>query len=253
MAEVVVLADAKELAAAAADRVVRSVAAAIAERGTAHLALTGGSTAEGLYRALLEPARREAIAWSRVELWWGDERYVPAADAASNARLALASLVDVEAIRGARVHTFPVEAATAHGRGPHWAAAEYAGWLRARIPADRGGLPIFDVLLLGMGADGHVLSVFPGSPALAPDAPLVMAIPAPSHIRPHLQRLTLNPGVLGAARLVLVMCHGAAKAARVAEVLEGTLDVSRLPAQLARGPNAVWLLDSAAASALTRR
>ena len=80
-----------------------------------------------------------------------------------------------------------------------------------------------------------------------------MAVPAPTHIEPHLPRLTLDPRVVTVARHVLVMCHGALKAGRVAEVLEGPEDVARLPAQLARGDNAVWLLDAAAAAGLMRR
>ncbi len=259
MVEIVVLPDPEALAGASADRVVGLLGAAVAERGLAHVALTGGSTAGALYVRLATSPRREALDWSRVELWWGDERYVPPDHAASNARLALGILLGADAggaglpVPAERIHPFPVEAAIGEGLGAAWAATTYAERLRARVPAGRDGLPVFDLVLLGMGADGHILSVFPGSPALAPDAPLVMAIPAPPHIEPHLPRLTLNPRLVTVARHVLVMCHGAAKATRVAEVLEGPLDVARLPAQLARGDNAVWLLDAAAAAGLMRR
>jgi 6-phosphogluconolactonase len=259
MAEVVVLSDPEALAEAAAERVVGVLAAAVAGRGIAHVALTGGSTAVALYVRLATSARREALDWSRVELWWGDERCVPPDHAASCARLALDILLDIGdggaglPVPSERIHPFPVEAAIGEGLGAAWAAKTYAERLRARVPAGRDGLPVFDLVLLGMGADGHILSVFPGSAALAPGAPLAMAVPAPTHIEPHLPRLTLDPRVVTVARHVLVMCHGAVKAGRVAEVLEGPLDVARLPAQLARGDNAVWLLDAAAAAGLMGR
>ncbi len=259
MAEVVVLPDPEALAEAAAERVVGVLAAAVAGRGIAHVALTGGSTAVALYVRLATSPRREALDWSRVELWWGDERYVPPDHAASCARLALDILLDIGdggaglPVAAERIHPFPVEAAIGEGLGAAWAARTYAERLRARVPAGRDGLPVLDLVLLGMGADGHILSVFPGSAALAPGAPLAMAVPAPTHIEPHLPRLTLDPRVVAVARHVLVMCHGAAKAGRVAEVLEGPLDVARLPAQLTRGDNAVWLLDAAAAAKLMTR
>lgn len=251
MARIIVVPDAEAMAEAAADRVVALLGGAIEVRGLAHVALTGGSTAIGLYRALLEPARRDAIDWSRVEFWWGDERYVPPDDPASNARLARDTLLGGGLpIAAERIHPFPVEAAMREGRGAAWAAATYGASLREQVPLGPDGLPIFDLVLLGMGGDGHVLSVFPDSPALDDDAPLVLDVPAPTHIEPHVPRVTLNPRLVTAARAVLVMCHGVAKAGRVAEVLEGPEDPRTLPAQLARGPNAVWLLDAAAASEL---
>jgi 6-phosphogluconolactonase len=251
VATVRVLGDADAIAEAAAEEFVAIVAAAIAERGVAQVALTGGSSVPGLYRHLIAPTRRDALDWSRVELWWGDERIVPGGDRASHAHAALGTLLGPGSpASAARVHAFPIDLAIAGGPGPARAAAEYAALLRRRMPAGPGGLPVFDLMLLGMGSDGHILSVFPGSAALAPDAPLVLAIPAPSHIEPYLPRLTLNPRLIGLARHVLVTCTGSAKAARVAEVLEGPPDVMRLPAQLARGDNAVWLLDAAAAGSL---
>jgi len=259
VAEIEVLPDPEALADAAAKRVVAVLGAAVAERGVAHVALTGGSTAVALYVRLAASPRREALDWSRVELWWGDERYVPPDHVASCARLALDILLDIGdagtglPVPAEHIHPFPVEAAIGEGLGAAWAAQTYAEGLRARVPAGRDGLPVFDLVLLGMGADGHILSVFPGSAALAPGAPLAIAVPAPTHVEPHLPRLTLDPRVVTVARHVLVMCYGAAKAGRVAEVLEGPLDVARLPAQLAHGDNAVWLLDAAAAAGLMGR
>lgn len=271
--EVVVLPDAEAVADAAADRVVAALRAAIAARGEAHLGLTGGSSAAPLYARLAGGERRDAVPWSAVTLWWDDERYVPRDHPASNAGLVEATLLrsgehdgqsgdggsgsDVEAgiepgvaVPAANVHPFPVAAAIAGDRGAPWAAAQYAAELRRRVPADAGGWPILDLILLGVGADGHILSCFPGSPALADDAPLALAVPAPTAVEPHLPRLTLNPRVVAAARGVLVMASGAGKAAILRQVLVGPRDVRRLPAQYARRVGATWLLDRAAAGEL---
>jgi 6-phosphogluconolactonase len=239
------------VAEAAAEEFVAIVTAALDERGVAHVALTGGSSVPGLYGRLAGPIHRDALDWSRVELWWGDERIVAAGDRAAHAHTALDTLLGPGSpASSAHVHPLPIDLAIAEGSTPAHAADVYAAQLRDRIPAGPDGLPVFDLILLGMGSDGHILSVFPGSPALDADAPLVLAIPAPAHIEPHLARLTLNPRLVGTARRVLVMCTGGAKALRVAEVLEGPVDVRRLPAQLARGDNALWLIDAAAAAAL---
>jgi 6-phosphogluconolactonase len=110
-----------------------------------------------------------------------------------------------------------------------------------------GGLPVFDVVLLGVGGDGHILSVFPGSAALEPGAPLAMAIPAPTHIEPHLPRVTLDPALIGVADHVLLSVAGAGKAPVLREIFGPDRDVRRWPAQLALTRRAVWLLDPAAA------
>ncbi len=114
------------------------------------------------------------------------------------------------------------------------------------------GVPSFDLLLLGMGPDGHVLSVFPDSTALMPGAPLVLPIPAPTHIGPEWPRVTLGPAVIGAARAVLLTVTGAAKAPTVVDVLGSVWDPIRLPAQLCRIDTATWLLDPDSSALLTR-
>src|SRR6185503_14946619 len=111
------------------------------------------------------------------------------------------------------------------------------------------GFPIFDIVLLGVGSDGHILSVFPGSPLLDSDA-VVSAVPAPTHIEPHVPRISLNPRIVGVARLPIVVSHGAGKAESLASVLGPERDVRRWPAQLARREGAVWFLDRAAAAGL---
>ncbi|MBA3307403.1 MAG: 6-phosphogluconolactonase [Chloroflexi bacterium] len=254
--EVVVLTDADALAVDAADRLSAWLAEAEAERGVAHVALTGGSSATGLYKELrARPA--EALDWSRVHLWWGDDRYVPLDHPDSNAGTAY-SLLGIGEVAGAGVaaaERVPVPAMNVHpmtnGEGGAARAAErYEEEIRGNLPADDEGRPIFDVILLGMGPDGHILSVFPGSAALEPDVPAVMPIPAPNHVEPHVERVTLTPGALPAARHILVMVPGAAKAEMVRQVLEGERDPRRWPARLAVLPQATWLLDTGSAAQL---
>jgi 6-phosphogluconolactonase len=248
--EVLVLPDASAIAEAAADRVCGWASEATRERGVAHVALTGGSSAIGLYRALRAPERERALAWGHVHLWWGDERFVPLDHPESNAGIAFELLLgqgENDAVAEAIV--LPIPAGQVHPilpgdeTDPAQAARAYAEALASTIGRRVDSVPIFDLILLGMGPDAHVLSVFPGSPALADDAPLAMAVPAPAHIGPHLPRITLSPRLLDVADHVLLMVAGAAKADAVASVFWGVRDPSRWPAQLALRPNATWLLD----------
>lgn len=275
-AHVVVLADEQALAREAARRLVDALGRAIGERGQAHVALTGGSSAVALYRELAEREWFEAIDWQRVHLWWGDDRFVPVDHPDSNIGLAYSMLlasgarsgesgsigataVDVASpggpglpIPAGNVHPFEIDEALSESDAGELVAQRYAEALREVLPRGADELPAFDVILLGIGPDGHLLSVFPGSAALEPGAPLVLAVPAPEHVEPHLPRVTLNPRLLEAAGLVLVMASGAKKADVLAEALEGKREPRRLPAQLAVRPNAVWLLDEAAAARLGR-
>jgi 6-phosphogluconolactonase len=270
-AQVVVVDDDAAVAREGAQRVVAALAQAIKERHVAHIALTGGSSAGPLYRELASPANRAAIDWSRVHLWWGDERFVPVDHPESNAGLAYNILLALSALSGEsgdgaagidvttgaveglpinpqHVHPIPVEEALGDDDPVELAAQRYAEELTRNVLLARGGIPRFDVLLSGLGPDGHVLSIFPGSPALAADAPIVLAIAAPQHVEPHIARITLSAAVLAEAGLVLVMVAGSGKSEIVARVLGDKVDVQQWPAQAARSANAVWLLDSAAAA-----
>jgi 6-phosphogluconolactonase len=134
--------------------------------------------------------------------------------------------------------------------GPGSVAMEYEAELRAAgLELDPTGWPLLDIVLVGIGADGHVLSVFPGSPLFEADA-WVSAVPAPTHIEPHVARISLHPRILGVARLPMVVAHGAGKSAILGTVLGGERDERRWPAQVARREGAAWLLDRAAAAAL---
>ena len=242
------------IARTAADLLIGWLAEALAMRSEAHVALTGGSSARGLYMELRGPGRRAAIDWAHVPLWFGDDRFVATSDPECNAGLAQRSLLAPggPAVPRDHVHPVPVDAAMAAGQDQDWAAAAYAQQIVDALPATEG-VPSFDVVLLGMGSDGHILSVFPGSPALLPDAPLVLGIPAPTHIGPHLPRVTLSPAVLRAARHILVLVPGEAKAPTIAAVFGETRDPMRWPAQLALRENATWLLDAGSGAGLPAR
>ncbi|CAN5548607.1 6-phosphogluconolactonase [soil metagenome] len=270
---VVVLADAETVAQEAAAKLLTTIAAAVAARGRADVALTGGSSALALYPLLTAPSLRDRVDWERVHLWLGDERYVPPDHPESNARLVNDALLRTPAHGGQsgsglsgtdviaglaphldapvdQFHPFPITEALRDGYGPEWTANQYEAALRAELPADPDGLPVFDLVLLGVGPDGHILSVFPGSAALDPSAAMVLSVPAPDHVEPHLPRITLNPRLLRAAHAILVMAPGEGKADVLAQVLGSERDPARWPAQLALLPQATWLLDRASAAKL---
>jgi 6-phosphogluconolactonase len=272
---VVVLPDPDAVSRAAAERFAAAAVAAVAARGRADIATTGGSTPIGIYGQLAIPPLRDVVPWDQVHVWFGDDRYVPRDHPYSNvlpvdqvllAAAALAGLsgtgatgTDVEIgiepgapLPPGNVHAFPCGKAIAEGLGAAWCAAAYADTLRAAVPADEDGWPVIDLVLLGIGPDGHLLSVFPGSPALTSSEP-ALAIPAPTHVEPHVERVTLNPRILDAAREVLVVSHGAGKADIMATVFGDVRDPARWPAQLVRRAGVTWLLDAAAAGRLPDR
>jgi 6-phosphogluconolactonase len=272
---IVVLPDPAAVSEAAAERFAEAAMGAITARGRADIATTGGSTPVGIYNELAVPPLRDAVPWDDVHIWFGDDRYVPRDHPLSNvlpvdqvllAAAARAGLSGTGAfgadvflgvepgvpMPAENVHPFPCGEAIAEERGAAWCAAAYAEAIRAALPSDRDGWPIFDLVLLGIGPDGHLLSVFPGSPALD-SADLALAIPAPTHIEPHVERVTLNPRVLDAAREVLVVSHGTPKADIMAVVFGDTRDPRRWPAQLVRRAGVTWLLDESAAGRLPSR
>lgn len=255
---------------AVAVEIVRVLDMALGERGVAHWSTTGGSAAVPIYERLRVPPLRDGLDWARVQVWWGDDRYVPAdhplsnvlpleqtllptgGDEAGSGSPAAAVGIRGEgvAIPAGNLHPIRMADGIAHG-GAAWAAARYAAELHDAGPAvDSAGTPSFDLLLLGVGPDGHILSVFPGSTAWDDPATCV-AIPAPDHVEPHVERVTLTPRVVAAARRVLVVTAGATKADVVARAWT-TDDVRTFPLAAARLGRAVWMLDEAAAGSLPR-
>jgi 6-phosphogluconolactonase len=259
---------------AAAHTIARALVAAVDRRGRADWATTGGSTPVGIYQVLASAPHRDEVPWDRVHVWWGDDRYVPRDHPLSNvlpldqvllsasARAGLsgsgADAAEVESgaepgvrMPVANVHAPRMTQALADGTGLDGAVAAYDAELRAAgLPTAESGVPAFDVVLLGVGPDGHVLSAFPGSRLLDDMDAWVAAVPAPTHVEPHVPRLSLTPRIIEAAGSVVVVSHGAGKAAILASVFGPGRDPHRWPAQLARRGNAIWFLDRAAAAQL---
>jgi 6-phosphogluconolactonase/glucosamine-6-phosphate isomerase/deaminase len=267
-----VVADPEAVSVAGAERIATILRRATDDHDRADWATTGGSTPAGIYRKLAAPPLRDLVTWADVHLWWGDDRYVPRDHPLSNVLPADQILLEATARAGLsgtgatgadvitgrepaadipvdNLHAMPMAAAIGENRRPAWAAARYEAELRSAGLDVESGWPVFDLVLLGVGPDGHVLSVFPGSDTFD-RSEWVLPVPAPTHIEPRVTRVTLNPHVLDVARSVLVVAHGASKAAILGEIFGPTRDPHRWPAQLARRSGATWLLDEAAAARL---
>lgn len=264
--EIIVVTDAGAASALAADRIAASLRAAVESRGRADWATTGGSTPVGIYRHLASPEHVDDAPWSAVHVWWGDDRYVPRDHALSNVKPfddIMLDLADRQAgssvgdghvgvpIPLDHLHPFRTTEAIGEAWGAAACAAELERDLRAAGLPTVDDWPVLDLVLLGVGGDGHVLSVFPGSAAFESDA-WALSIPAPTHIEPHVERVTLNPAVVTVARRVLVVATGAGKAAVVARILDGERDPVALPGQLAVRDGATWILDEPAAADVRR-
>ncbi|MGY1732480.1 6-phosphogluconolactonase [Geodermatophilus sp. SYSU D01045] len=245
--EIVVEPDAELLARAVAAALVARLAAAQAVHGTASVVLTGGGIGTAVLRHVAElagePAPGQAVDWTAVDVWWGDERFVPADDDERNEKGAREALLDRVGAPPERVH--PVPASDAGFDTPEEAADWYAGALADA--AGDGPLPRFDVLLLGMGPEGHVASIFPDSPAVSDERTVVPVRDCP---KPPPTRVSLGFPAITAAEEVWLLVSGEGKAEAVARALGGA-DRTEVPAAGARGRRATrWLLDAAAASRL---
>lgn len=239
--EVVRLSSRDAVTAAAADLLVAAAAEAIAARGRFLLALSGGSTPKALYELLATPAYAPRIDWTRVEVFWGDERCVPPDDRSSNYRMAREALLDRVPISPEAIHRMRGEEA------PEEAAAAYQADLSKVFGA---GGPRFDVVLLGMGDNGHTASLFPNLTAVHETSRWVVA----EYVgEVKMWRLTMTPPLLNAAARVLFLVVGGDKAAMLKRVLEGPRDVDALPSQAVAptGGALIWMVDQAAAAALT--
>jgi len=219
---------ASAFAEAAAAWIVDAIAAVLARRDRCSVALTGGNTPRAIYQRLAD--RHVDVPWGLLDIYFGDERRVPPDDPESNYRMAVETLLGSVPVEPARVHRMQGEL-----EDGALAALEY----ERELP------PALDILLLGVGADGHTASLFPGAPQLRERERHVVVSVSPL---PPTGRLTITPPVIAAARRVAVIAAGGSKAQAVARALEGSFDPYTLPAQFAlRGS---WLLDDAAASLL---
>jgi 6-phosphogluconolactonase len=207
--------------------------------------LTGGGIGTRVLAELAVAPARDAVDWRHVDIWWGDERFAPAGDPDQNETGARAALLDHVDISPDRVHAMPGPDGP-DGDDPEAAAERYAGWLRAAAqPEDRAGVPSFDVLLLGIGPEGHVASLFPGMPALYEEERTVVAVHGAP--KPPPTRLSLTLPAIRAARDVWILASGPEKAGAVRLALSAAGPV-QVPAAGARGrQQTLFLLDRAAA------
>jgi len=239
--------DAAALADAVAGRLITRLVERLADAGHVHLCLTGGGIGTAVLAAIAASPARDSVDWPGVEIWWGDERYLPEGYADRNETSARAALLNHVPVRPDRVHPIP---------GP-WgshadvdeAAESYAATLAAAArPEDHGSAPAMDVVLLGIGPDGHVASLFPEQPAVHDTRPCVAVRGAP---KPPPVRVTLTLPTINAAREVWILASGAEKSAAVRLALDEGAGSLQVPAAGARGRDrTLFLLDEAAAARL---
>lgn len=242
LADVAVLPSAAALADAAAGRFITAARDAIASRGQFIVALCGGATPRDTYLLLGTEALVSSVMWSRVQVLWGDERCVPPDHIESNYRMAREALLDRVPIPAANVHRI-------HGEDdPATAAEVYEATLRALLRTPAGAR--IDLVLLGLGEDGHTASLFPGNAAVHERTRWVMAARASAA---SVWRITLTPALINAAAEILFLVSGGAKAGILRRVLEHPRRPPQLPAQAIAPSNGRvrWCVDAAAAADLT--
>ncbi|MGB3330871.1 MAG: 6-phosphogluconolactonase [Thermomicrobiales bacterium] len=244
---VVVVKDGDALAATAAETLISSVAAAVAEDRDALVALSGGSTPKKMGALLRTPDYARRVHWDRLQAFWGDERWVSIEDPESNAGEALRGFLEHVPIPAENVHPWETDP----GTDPAAAAERYERLIRevTRVPE---GTPRFDLIFLGMGDDGHTLSLFPHTAAVHEHARLAIENEVP---KLNTTRLTFTPTLANAAAMAVFLLAGAGKADRLHEVLDGPLRIDDTPCQVIRPTDGdlIWLVDEAAAARLDRK
>ncbi|HEY7721446.1 MAG TPA: 6-phosphogluconolactonase [Pedococcus sp.] len=241
---VVVHRDKQLLADAAAARLVTAIVDAQASRGEADVVLTGGSMGSAILESLGASAVRDAVDWSRVNVWWGDERFLPSGDPERNETQARAALLDEVGLDPARVHAVPGPDSP-HGASPEASAAWYAAQLADH--AARGeDVPRFDVVMLGVGPDAHVASLFPEHPVLHEEDRAVVGVHGSP--KPPPMRVSLTFRALCSARDVWFLVAGADKAKAVGLALSGAGPMQAPAAGVSGIRSTTWLLDRPAAT-----
>ncbi|HEX7539062.1 MAG TPA: 6-phosphogluconolactonase [Syntrophales bacterium] len=243
MALIEIFPSSADMTRAAANLFAARAAEAVSAQGRFTAALSGGKTPVALYDLLAKDPFASQIPWARVHLFWGDERCVPPDHGDSNYRLVRERLINHVPIPPANVHRMPGE------MDPVEAAARYEEQLREFFAPHGGGFPVFDLILLGLGEDGHTASLFPGTRALRESARWVLG----HYVGPRKGwRITLTPPTINAARLVVFIAAGTEKALVLRDILEGPFRPDTLPAQMVRpaGGDLKWMLDREAAAQL---
>ena len=233
------------LAEAVAGRLITRLVDVQSSGRVAHIVLTGGTIADRVHRAVAASTARDGVDWSRVEIWWGDERFVAPDDPERNDLQAREAMLDQLRVDPARVHPMPTPD---QADDVDVAAEQYADALAAAAaPGDHDGVPTFDVLMLGVGPEGHIASLFPGRPALYDERPVVGVRASP---KPPPLRVSLTLAAINRAAEVWFLVSGEEKAQAVHLSLSGAGFV-QVPAAGAHGVRSTtWLLDKAAASQL---
>jgi 6-phosphogluconolactonase len=238
--EVFVYPDKQALVAAAFTLIVERIRAAIAQRQTCSIALSGGSTPQPLYAALAHVD----LPWHQIQIFWGDERYVPASDPDSNYGMTKRVWLDLVPIPTQNVHPMLTDLAE-----PQLAADDYDRQIRANFGLEAGSIPVFDIILLGMGDDGHTASLFPHTAALSVLDRLVTVGEKDGQ-----PRLTFTFPLINQARSAIFLVSGASKQTALAQVFAPTCDATVYPSRsvLPQG-ELLWLLDAAAGEGLQLR
>jgi 6-phosphogluconolactonase len=240
--------DPDELAAAVAARFITRLTDVQAAQGSASVVLTGGTIAARTYSAVRDSPARGSVDWRSLDVWWGDERFLPSGDPERNETQARAALLDSVPLDPARVHPMPALDGP-DGNDPEAAAQRYANELAAATRLeDHGSAPMFDLLMLGVGPDGHIASLFPDRPAVYETERTVVAVRGAP--KPPPTRLTLTAPTISGAKDIWLIVSGEDKARAVALALSGA-GATQIPAAGASGRmRTLWLLDRAAASQL---
>lgn len=240
MAKLEIFPDASALAAAAADHVVKTIRRSVASRGQCYLALSGGSTPHQMHRQLTQVAGRFRIPWERTHIFWGDERCVPLDHPDSNYHMAKESLLDDVPLKPEQVY------AIAGDLDANAEADRYEQILQQHFP--NGDWPVFDLVILGLGPDGHTASLFPNHPALTEQQRWV--VPISNAPKPPPERITLSLPVINAAHRVMFLVNGSSKSDALYQVLEE--NDQALPASRIRPQSGElhWFIDQTAATRL---
>ena len=235
--------DAQSANTLAADMIVGLARQAVSEGRNFTIALSGGSTPKKLFELLASPEWRDKVPWGTIDLFWGDERYVPITDPSSNFRMTQEAMLSKVAIPPDHIHRWLTE------KPAEDAAKLQEQEIRRVVTADPGGLPQFDLILLGLGTNGHTASLFPYQPALHEKNKLAIA----EYIdEVKMQRLSFSVPLINAAKQIVFLALGADKATVVFEIVAGVFDPERLPAQLIRPTHGklTWILDQESAQKL---
>jgi len=242
--QIIILDTAEELFVRAAEEIAHVAGEAICMHGEFNLCLTGGSTPARTYD-LLATRFELSVDWKEVQFYWGDERCVPPDDPASNYGMAKRTILDKLKIKPEFIHRIRGE------DKPEEAAREYEAELRRSFNLGDGEFPRFDLMLLGLGDNCHMLSLFPGIPAIHEQHRLVVAVEVEDKIR---RRVTMTAPVMNNSARIMFLVSGENKAAAVKRVLEGRDDPERVPAHLVAPKDGVvtWVMDKAAASQFSK-